>query len=161
MKLHLCPGGKVKERLLGWLFKGTSEQEFQVLCQHFAADNRHLLRPAGIETIKDAIANGIRVVVVSASIETWVRPFFSQYPEVTVVGTRMQVADGQLTGRFEGPNCYGQEKVNRLEALLGNRADYHLKAFGDSRGDKELFAFADEHIYKPFRNKEQEELCQE
>jgi phosphoserine phosphatase len=48
-------------------------------------------------------------------------------------------------------NCYGEEKVNRLKSLYPNRQDYHLTAFGDSRGDKELLAFADESHFKPFR----------
>lgn len=42
-------------------------------------------------------------------------------------------------------------KVNRLKAIYPNRQDYHLTAFGDSRGDKEMLAFADESYYKPFR----------
>ena len=41
------------------------------------------------------------------------------------------------------PNCYGKEKVNRLKEVEPNRNDYHLTAYGDSRGDKEMFAFAD------------------
>ena len=61
------------------------------------------------------------------------------------------VKDGVLTGRFLTRNCYGEEKVNRLNALYPNRQDYHLIAFGDSRGDKELLAFADESHFKPFR----------
>jgi len=43
------------------------------------------------------------------------------------------------------------EKQNRLRALYPDRSEYHLIAFGDSRGDKELLAFADEAHYKPFR----------
>ena len=33
----------------------------------------------------------------------------------------------------------------------GNRQDYYLTAFGDSRGDKEMLAWADESYFKPFR----------
>jgi phosphoserine phosphatase len=77
-----------------------------------------------------------------------VQPFF---PQVKVVGTQIEVIDGKLTGRFLSKNCYGQEKVNRILSLYPNRQDYHLTAYGDSRGDKEMLAFADESHFKPFR----------
>ena len=95
-----------------------------------------------------AQAEGAEVVVVSASIDNWVKPFFSH---LIVLGTQVETADGRLTGRFLTDNCYGQEKVNRLRALYPNRSAYYLIAFGDSRGDKELLAYADEAYYKPFR----------
>jgi phosphoserine phosphatase len=88
------------------------------------------------------------VLIVSASIDNWVMPFF---PSVQVMGTQIEVNDGRLTGRFLTRNCYGQEKVNRILECHPHRKDYHLTAYGDSRGDRELLAFADESHYKPFR----------
>jgi len=98
--------------------------------------------------VKQAQAGHAEVLIVSASIDYWVQPFF---PEVKVVGTQVEVEDGCLTGRFLTKNCYGQEKVNRILALYPHRNEYELIAFGDSAGDKELLAFADEAHYKPFR----------
>ena len=88
------------------------------------------------------------MLIVSASIDNWVQPFF---PKVKIVGTQVEVENGLLTGRFLTKNCYGQEKVNRILAIYPNRREYKLIAFGDSEGDKELLAFADEAHYKPFR----------
>lgn len=85
------------------------------------------------------------MLIVSASIDNWVQPFF---PQVKVLGTQIEVKDGCLTGRFLTKNCYGQEKVNRILALYPDRNTYHLTAYGDSRGDKELLAFADESHYQ-------------
>lgn len=152
MKMGLYNNGKAKERLLGWFFKGTAEQEFEAMCRHFAADSAYLLRPAAVDAISEAVSEGCRVVVVSASIDRWVRPFFSNMPQVEVTGTQMEVRNGKLTGRFLGENCYGPQKVEKLRALLGNRSHYHLTSFGDSRGDRELLAYADEQHYKPFRS---------
>ena len=56
----------------------------------------------------------------------------------------IEVIDGRLTGRFLTPNCYGQEKVRRILTLHPDRSAYHLTAYGDSRGDREMLAFADE-----------------
>ena len=156
MKLGLYPNWKAKQRVFAYFFKGLDLEAFNDLCQRFAADSRHLLRPKAIEALQQARAEGADVVIVSASIDNWVQPFFTapgalDLPALTVLGTQIEVAEGRLTGRFLTRNCYGQEKVNRLLALYPHRSDYHLTAFGDSRGDRELLAFADESHFKPFR----------
>ena len=148
MKLGFYPNWKAKQRAFSYFFKGMTLDVFDALCQQFAADNRHLLRPEGIQSVQQAQADGAEVLIVSASIDNWVQPFF---PSVKVVGTQIEVANGRLTGRFLTPNCYGEEKVRRILALYPDRHEYHLTAYGDSRGDKQLLAFADEAHYKPFR----------
>ena len=148
MKLGLYPNWKAKQKVFSYFFEGMKIEEFDGLCQRFAKDNQHLLRPKGIEAIQQALAEGAEVLIVSASIDNWVQPFFA---EVKVLGTQVEVIDGKLSGRFLTKNCYGPEKVNRILALYPNRSEYHLTAYGDSRGDKELLAFADESHYKPFR----------
>lgn len=148
MKLGLYPNWQAKQRVFSHFFRGMELGAFDSLCRQFAASSRHLLRPAGISTLEQARARGDEVLIVSASIDNWVQPFF---PDVTVLGTKIEVEDGRLTGRFLTSNCYGQEKVNRILALRPDRQAYFLVAYGDSRGDKELLAFADEAHYKPFR----------
>jgi HAD superfamily hydrolase (TIGR01490 family) len=141
MKLRLYPNGKAKQRVFSWFFKGMPVEAFDALCQDFANTHRHLLRPDVVRVLEQALAEGSEVLIVSASIDNWVQPFF---PSVTVLGTQIEVADGRLTGRFLTPNCYGQEKVRRILTLHPDRSDYHLTAYGDSRGDREMLAFADE-----------------
>ena len=148
MKLGLYPNGKAKQHIFSYFFKGTSLEAFDTLCRQFADDNRDLLRVEGIKTLLKAEAAGAKVLIVSASIDNWVQPFFR---DVTIVGTQIEVRDSRLTGRFLTPNCYGQEKVRRILELYPDRSTYYLIAYGDSRGDKELLAFADEAHYKPFR----------
>lgn len=148
MKLRLYPNYKAKQKYFAYFFKGTSAEDFRRVCLSFAANNRHLIRPKGLVALEQAQQEGAQVIIISASIDTWVQPFF---PDATVLGTKVEVVDGCLTGRFLTKNCYGQEKVNRLLVLYPNREEYHLTAYGDSRGDKELLAFADEAHYKPFR----------
>ena len=140
MKLRLYSNGKAKQRLFSWFFRGMPIETFDALCQSFASTHRHLLRPETVRLLQQALSEGSEVLVVSASIDNWVQPFF---PSVTVLGTQIEVIDGRLTGRFLTPNCYGQEKVRRILALHPVRSSYRLTAYGDSRGDRELLAFAD------------------
>ena len=155
MKLHLYPNWKAKQQLFSYFFKGMNIDDFNALCTHFAEQNKHLLRPAGIEKVRLAIEEEqATVLIISASIDNWVRPFFDEIDKkIQVLGTQIETKEGHLTGQFTTKNCYGQEKVNRLTALYPHREAYELIAFGDSRGDKELLDFADKGFYKPFGNK--------
>ena len=155
MKLHLYPNWKAKQQVFSYFFKGMNIDDFNALCTHFAEQNKHLLRPAGIEKVRQAIEEEqATVLIISASIDNWVRPFFDEIDKkIQVLGTQIETNGGRLTGQFTTKNCYGQEKVNRLTALYPHREAYELIAFGDSRGDKELLEFADKGFYKPFRNK--------
>ena len=141
MKLRLYSNGKAKQKVFAHFFKGMTIEAFDALCQDFASTHRHLLRPEVVSQLEQALSDGAEVLVVSASIYNWVQPFFQK---AKVLGTQIEVIDGRLTGRFLTPNCYGKEKVERILALLPNRSEYHLTAFGDSRGDREMLAFADD-----------------
>ena len=153
MKLGLYPNGKAKQKVFAHFFKGMAIDAFDTLCQDFARTHRHLLRPDIVRLLEQALAEGSEVLIVSASIDNWVRPFFEtkdRSREITILGTQIEIVDGCLTGRFITPNCYGQEKVRRILALHPDRSAYYLTAYGDSRGDREMLAFADESHTVPF-----------
>ena len=155
MKLHLYPNWKAKQQIFAHLFAGMRIEKFDALCRGFAEENQHLLRPKGITLMHEALVAGAQVFIVSASIDNWVRPFFDirNLKGVQVLGTQIEVEDGKLTGRFKSNNCYGKEKVHRIAEVLKSfeRSEYEIEAFGDSRGDKEMLAFADKGHFKPFR----------
>lgn len=155
MKLHLYPNWKAKQRIFAHLFAGMRIEKFDALCRGFAEESQHLLRPKGITLMHEALVAGAQVFIVSASIDNWVRPFFDirNLKGVQVLGTQIEVEDGKLTGRFKSNNCYGKEKVHRIAEALKSfeRSEYEIEAFGDSRGDKEMLAFADKGHFKPFR----------
>ncbi len=148
MKLRLYSNGKTKQRFFAHFFKSMPISNFDTLCQQFAKAKEGLLRPVAVDVCKHAAENGQRLIVVSASVENWVKPFV---PQAEVLATKVETADGRLTGRFLTPNCYGSEKVRRIrEVLTGARDQYHIIAYGDSRGDSEMLNYADE-AYLRFR----------
>lgn len=145
MKLHLYPNGRCKERFFSWFFKGMPYADFVRLGETYADKVEGIRSEAVIRQLQDLKSRGATVYVVSASIEEWVRPFCRRIGVDRVLGTQVEVdAHGQLTGRFASPNCYGPEKVRRLQTIEPHRATYTLVAYGDSRGDAELLEWADE-----------------
>ena len=106
-------------------------------------------------------ARGHRIAIVSASPECYVGAVGDALTVDAVVATRLEVGpDGNLTGRYEGRNCRGAEKVARLEQWMatspasdtardgtpaGRAGDStpFLWAYGNSAGDRRLLAAAD------------------
>ena len=151
MKIGLYSNHTLKQQLCRYIFGGMSDKTLLSKSVAFANENRKILRPEAIQAIKSALAEGSTVCIISASPSIWVKPFFHDCPGIEFLCTELETVNGLVTGRFVGSNCYGQEKVNRLLSRYPDRDNYELTAFGDSRGDKELLAFADYSHYKPFR----------
>lgn len=152
-KLKLYPNWRAKERLFACFFKGMKQAGFNMLCnEFFRIKGESLLYRSAIRQIRKYTEEGREIVIVSASIENWVCPFGEYLGANKVIGTKIETDDNErLTGRFLTANCYGREKVARLQAELPPRNTYYLTAYGDSRGDKELLDFADERYYKYFK----------
>lgn len=153
MKLRLFPNWKAKQMVFSWFFKGMNINEFNQICHEFADRNQCIIRTRGWDTIRKALANGEQVIIITASIENWVKPFFKEFGnQIKVEGTKIDVRINQITGQFLTQNCYGVEKTKRLKEVFPYRQAYELIAFGDSDGDRYLLNEADESHYKPFRN---------
>ena len=156
MKLALYPNWRAKARLLTWFFGGTSEADFNSLCNDFAQARQDLIRPQAIAMIRTLNAHGQPTIIVSASAENWVTKMAEKAfgKETTVTGTRLEVSNGKITGRIDGANCYGAEKTRRIREYLEShnisREQCYITAYGDSRGDKEMTDYADKSHYKPF-----------
>lgn len=149
MKLGLYSNGKAKEKVFSHFYKGTPYEQFAQWGRDFADVAGTMLNSQMVERLRQHLSAGHTVCIVTASIDEWVRPVCERLGVSTVLATRIEVSpDGTLTGRFLTPNCYGGEKVKRLLEAFPHRPCYKLYAYGDSRGDKELLAFADVIIKK-------------
>ena len=151
MFMHLYPNWKAKERIFAHFFKGWQYSWFQALGEDFATELDTMRNEPVIGRLKEHIDHGDTVYVISASLPEWVEPWCRQLGVNAVLATEIEVNDqGRITGRFKTKNCFGQEKVDRLLKVEPEREAYVLHAYGDSRGDLELLAFADEatHVKK-------------
>ena len=109
-----------------------------------------LIRPEALKRLRLHRSQGDRVVIVTASFPEWIEPWAETEGVTAVLGSRVESREHRLTGRQDGPNCHGPEKVRRLLAEFPDRKAYRLFAYGDSRGDRELLAAADEAYFRRF-----------
>ncbi|MBI3481020.1 MAG: HAD family hydrolase [Nitrosomonadales bacterium] len=148
--LGLIDNGIAKERVLIRCLGGMRMADLQQLGERFAADVLPaLLRDEAMQRLSWHKQQGHRCVVISASLELYVRPWALKAGFDDVAATHLEIrGDGYITGKLSGANCFGSEKVRRLEALCGGTGAYTLYAYGDSRGDKELLSAADHAYYR-------------
>lgn len=108
-----------------------------------------LLRPEAMQRLAWHKQHGHHCVVISASLELYVKPWAMNAGFDGVIATHLETLnDGHTTGKLSGKNCFGAEKIRRLEELLGPKSGFMLYAYGDSRGDKELLSAADHAYYR-------------
>jgi len=135
---------RMKEQLYERFFFRWSEEKFLSLCDFSAKKNQHIVRPEMIQRIENAIAKDEQIVVVTSNCEQLVRAYLKDYPQVDIIGTTLDIYQGQLSGRFKSPYCSGMEKVRRLLEKYPDKKDYHLVVYGNSKEDIELLDLADE-----------------
>jgi phosphatidylglycerophosphatase C len=145
----------VKETLFTRLLGGLAVDEVNRRSAAFAEQHlAHHLRRDTQRRLEWHQRQGHHVVIVSASPECYVRPAGELLGVDGVVATRLDVGGGGLlTGGYEGKNCRGAEKYNRLlghlraNGLLSNGGDQpELWAYGNSRGDLRLLGAADHGV---------------
>ena len=150
-KLKLIPNYKAKQYMLSYFFKGMDEENFMQVANEYSLKHIDtILRPKAMEKIAWHKEQGHKIVIVSASIECWLKPWCDKN-DLDLIATKLEIHDGIVTGKFLTKNCYGIEKVNRVNESYDLSEYDHIYAYGDSRGDRELLELADESFYKPFR----------
>ncbi len=91
------------------------------------------------------LSRGDRVVIVSASPALYVEMAGVILGAHGVIATELAVGqDGTLTGRYEGANCRGAEKLRRLRLWIDEFGDApdRVWAYGNSRGDLKMLGAA-------------------
>lgn len=146
--------GRIKAASVKEFLLGVSRQTLEAEAAAFAeAIWPRFMRPDALEVWNDWGRRGAHRVIVTASPTTTVAPFARKLGAEALLGTEFVFdADDRITGDFAGPNCRGQEKVRRLKAAYGDDMTM-IAAYGDTSGDTEMLAMAQQPGFRVFRQK--------
>jgi phosphatidylglycerophosphatase C len=138
---------QTKELLFRQLLAGITVERFEEVAATFARQHvaRHLRVPVK-RRLDWHLGRGDQVVIVSASPEAYVAVAGAILGASGSVGTRLAVdGNGLLTGRYDGANCRGTEKLRRLRQWIDDRGTQPARvwAYGNSRGDLRMLDAAD------------------
>ncbi|MCG2616838.1 HAD-IB family hydrolase [Terrimonas sp. NA20] len=151
-KLKVISNQLAKEKILAHFFAGMSAEQFTILCKRFVEEKLPaLIRPGALEEIREHQKNGTAVVIVSASPQNWISEWTNQI-NVQLMATNLVVVNGRITGKIDGKNCHGEEKVRRIRDKYTLDEFGDIYAYGDTKGDLPMLAISNHPSYRPFRN---------
>jgi phosphatidylglycerophosphatase C len=141
-KWGIISNEKAKQKFIKHFFKNTNYNDFTRKCNDFALQkiNTHLN-----EKIYEQFINHLKlnhtVYIVTASIPEWIEPWSKQF-SVPVIGTQIEIENNKITGGFVSKNCYGIEKVNRINSVLNLNEFESIIVYGAGKGDVEMLKLA-------------------
>jgi HAD superfamily hydrolase (TIGR01490 family) len=127
---------KLWAKNMSWTLKGLTlpqaEEMFNWLWENYV---RPRLRPEVLSHWEEHRSKGHKLVIVSGSFEPLIKLVGSKLGADGTVGTELEIRNGKLTGRIKGPLCFGEGKVQKLEAFLASNPGIDLSqsyAYADS-----------------------------
>jgi HAD superfamily hydrolase (TIGR01490 family) len=149
-KLGRISNDQAKPRLLTLFLRNMTEAHFQKLCQNYVERLTYIQNDDAVARAKWHQNQGHKTIIISASVEDWIRPWARTHGIDEVIATKLERKQDILTGKLDGKNCHSKEKVTRLLTAYPNRQDYTIIAYGDGKSDKDIFELADEVFEKRF-----------
>ncbi len=142
------PKGKFTELFLMFCFKGWKKEYFDELAKSYAETKlEKLIRQNALEQINKHKINGDKIVVVTASLDSWISDWCKKN-EIELISSILEVNEGLITGKLIGEICSGEGKVKRIQEKY-DLDDYEtVYAYGDTSGDKAMLELADIAYYR-------------
>jgi len=148
----------VKKAVVKQFFAGESETRVEAKAKLFAEKViPNLVRPSALEHVRSRLADPNvgpeSLYICSASIGPYLRYWARSHgiQESHVMATELASEKGVITGKLEGYNVWGANKVRRILDQFSPQSVKILEAYGDTRGDQEMLHAAEASFFKPFR----------
>ncbi|MFP8895456.1 MULTISPECIES: HAD family hydrolase [Chryseobacterium] len=150
LKLKLAETEKVKKSFIGSILRGQTQEKIeQKSKQFFEQHYPKIVRENALDFIKNIDRNNTQSLLVTASLDIWVKPFAEEL-KMELVSTRAEFKNGIFTGNFVGKNCNGKEKLIRIKEEINDSKYDKIIAFGDTSGDRPMLKWANEGHYQFF-----------
>lgn len=136
---------KYKNNAVGFLIKGLNDIGLSKALHGFKNKVNTIYRQLVLISINNDLQDQCMVLVVTASPSFAIKFCLSDL-SVIVLGTEFEKKEGFYTGFLEGKNCYGQEKVNRINQwALSNNIILNVKsAWSDHFSDYNMLNLSKE-----------------
>ena len=157
-KLHLIPflnrffkHKYINKAMILYRLKGYSYNEMDFYAKEFynMRIKGHLIRPV-VERLKQDIAIGKTVAIVSGGYDIYLKYFASEVGVTNLLCSSLSFINGIFSGRIDGIDCMGDNKVTRLSAYF-NEIDLsnlfeNVTVYSDSDSDLPLFQISNKRI---------------
>ena len=152
IRMRLSGRSEIKQRhknnAVGSLIKGLDDKQLSNAVEHFSTKVASIYRQEVLASIEQVTQDDGIALVVTASPSFAVRHCVVGR-SVVVIGTEFEKNDGIYTGRVKGKNCYGEEKVSRLNSwAAGSDQELNVRsAWGDHPSDFDMVSLAERRYW--------------
>ncbi len=142
MKLGILSNEKTKQKYLTHFFKNEDYLVFKKKAELFAQTKIEKNLNLKIHSnFINHINSNHDVYIVTASFWEWIEPWSKKH-NTKVIGTKLEIINNKITGKFHSKNCYGNEKVNRINEVTNLSSFDNIYVYGSGKGDKVMLKLA-------------------
>lgn len=146
-RLGLISNTRMRQIVAKKVFRNRLVTEISDAGLRFSARLPDVVRPEMLERIKWHKTQGDTVVVVSASLDMYLKPWCDGQ-QIDLVCTQLEVAGDRLTGRYLDGDCSGPGKVRKLLERYDLKDFSRIYAYGDTEEDRALLNIAHKRYYQ-------------
>ena len=147
-KLGWVSGISIREKIAYAGFRGMRETEYLAAGERFAREALPpVLRREAMARIAWHKQRGDTVVVVSGGFDVYLSHWCRTHG-LELICSKLEVADGVLTGRYGGAQCVRDEKPRRVRERYGLGDFDAVYAYGDTPEDFALLEISDHRRYR-------------
>jgi HAD superfamily hydrolase (TIGR01490 family) len=138
----------IRTKIVRWGFVGWRESDVREAGQRYAREHLQSgLRDRALERIAYHRSEGHTIAVVSASLDVYLQAFCAEHG-LDLISNRLEVLAGTLTGRYEGGDCSGPAKAERIRQRYDLSQFAQIYAYGDTADDHAMLALASHRFYR-------------
>ena len=142
----VVPGATLRRAAAAFCFRGRAVEDVERDGRRYARTFDAILRPTALARLDWHQKRGDRIVIVSASLSAYLRPF-AESLGVELICTELDARGGVHTGFFRGGDCSAEEKARRVRERYALDEYETIHAYGDTREDHALLRLANKRYF--------------
>lgn len=147
-RMGLVKATTIRQRLIKFAFKNVTSAWLDALGRDHAQNYLPtVVRAEAVERIEWHKQRGDRIVVVSASLEVYLKPW-CEAMGIELIAVQLETVDGRLTGNYIDGDCTGLAKAERVKNHLELSVYDTVFAYGDTAEDRALLDLADRKFFR-------------
>jgi len=131
-KLKLISDKKLKESFLQLFVKTKSAEEIEKIVNLFFEDIvQNMINNPVLDKLKNHVNYQDRVFIVSANFDFLLKALVKKWNINGIISTETEQENGYFTGKIVGDTCKGENKLKKIETVLGEGVLKNAIAYAD------------------------------
>ncbi|OAL86607.1 HAD-IB family hydrolase [Acinetobacter terrae] len=139
--LNAYPAHAMRSKLFRAMFSNADVLELQQISQEYAASLMSQLNPPLLKQLKQHQALGDDVVLVSASVDIYLK-HVCKLLNIDLICTQTEQVNNVYTGQYTTPDCSSEQKKLRILEQYSLDLYSVIYAYGNSMEDNEMLSLA-------------------